>query len=429
MAISRIAMVSVHTSPLAPLGGKKTGGMNVYIRELAQELGRRGIGVDIYTRRTAPGQPDVDTSLGENVRVIHVFAGPAQPLDPNEVYPYLQQFAAGIIAFTTRHPARYDLVYSHYWLSGWVANKLKEVWNTPFIQMFHTLGHMKNRIDGSSKPSMRSMLPDTRITLENQIVAWADRIIAATPAEHAQLLWLYRADARKITIVPPGVDADRFRPIPREEAKARLNLSPEDQLLLFVGRIEPLKAVDTILEAINLIRQQQPEALEHTQVAIIGGDPDNPADKELSRLRALTEQLNLADLVDFLGAKDHQWLAYYYAAATTVIMPSDYESFGMVALEAMASGTPVIASGVGGLAFLVEDERTGFLVPVREPAALAERIIALLTHPQQREEMGQNAAELARTYAWSNIADRLLPIFEDVAARRSASNAFSHHRH
>ncbi|NJL57058.1 glycosyltransferase family 1 protein [bacterium] len=209
MTTTRIAMLCVHTSPLAPLGGKKTGGMNVYVRELARELGGRGVLVDVYTRRSDPKQPDVDYSLGENVRVIHVLAGPPQLLDPAEVYAYVSQFAAGVIAFTTRQPVRYDVVYSHYWLSGWVANKLKEVWNTPFVQMFHTLGHMKNRID-SHKP----MLPDVRITTETQLVQWADRIIAATPAEHAQLLWLYRADRRKISIVPPGVDPTQFRPIP-----------------------------------------------------------------------------------------------------------------------------------------------------------------------------------------------------------------------
>lgn len=424
MSLKHIAMMCVHTSPLAPLGGKKTGGMNVYVRELARELGSRGLTVDVYTRRSDPKLPDVDYSLGANVRVIHVMAGPPQPLDPSEVYPYLSQFAAGVIAFTTRQPIQYDVIYSHYWLSGWVANKLKEVWNTPTVQMFHTLGHMKNRID-SQKPH----LPDTRITVETQIVQWADRIIAATPAEHAQLLWLYRADRRKIAIIPPGVDPDQFRPIPQADAKARLGLDDAKQLLLFVGRIEPLKAVDTILKAVDHLRRTQRDVLEHAAFAIIGGDPENPADKELTRLRALRDELMLHDQVDFLGAKDHGLLPYYYAAATAVIVPSDYESFGMVALEAMASGTPVIASEVGGLAFLVKDEKTGYLVPVREPAALAESIAMLLRDPQKRAELGHNAAELARRYTWATIADQLTTVFEEVTGRRSFTLAFSHHTH
>jgi D-inositol-3-phosphate glycosyltransferase len=396
--IRRLAILSVHTSPLAPLGGKKTGGMNVYIRELTQELGRRGMMVDIFTRRSAPNMPEVDMSLGENVRVIHLNAGPTQPMDPNELYPYLSQFASGIIAFTTRQQIQYDLVYSHYWLSGWVAYKLNEVWSIPFVQMFHTLGHMKNRIDRS-----QPMLPDLRVTTETQIMNWAERIVV---------------DPRKISIVPPGVDLTRFNPLPQAEARSRLNLPPDQQLLLFVGRIEPLKAVDTILQAIDVIRQHDPQRLQNVSLAIVGGDPDNPNDAELSRLRALSQRLDLNAIVNFLGAKDHQLLPLYYSAATTLIMPSDYESFGMVALEAMASGTPVIASAVGGLAHLVKDGETGFLVPVRDPVALAERIGVLLRDNQLRAQLGANAVNLAQRYSWSYIADRLLPILEDAKARR-----------
>lgn len=415
MIVRRLALLSVHTSPLAPLGGKKTGGMNVYVRDLAQELGRRGILVDIYTRRTSSTLPDVDISLGENVRVIHLLAGAAVPLDPDEVYPHLSQFAAGVIAFATRQGIQYDIVYSHYWLSGWVANKLKEVWNTPFIHMFHTLGQMKHRI-GSGMPA----IPDTRVTVENQIVKWADRIVAATQAEYAQLLWLYRADRRKIVIVPPGVDTDRFYPRSQEAAKSKLGIKMVRNLLLFVGRIEPLKAVDTILEAIDLVGREYPHLLEKLSFAVIGGDPDNPTDRELSRLKALSDELNLSDVVDFLGAKDHRLLPWYYAAATAVIMPSDYESFGMVALEAMASGTPVIASDVGGLAYLIKDHETGFLVPVRDPVALADAITSLLADTARYTGMSRNAAKLARQYAWSTIASDLLNLFDEVLLDRVA---------
>lgn len=415
MTIKRLAMLSVHTSPLAALGGSKTGGMNVYVRELARELGNQGVLVDIFTRRAAPDTPEVDTSLGKNVRVITVNCGPAAPMNPDTIYPHLQQFTAGVIAFATLQNLRYDFVYSHYWLSGWVAQKLKEVWGTPFAQMFHTLGHMKNRIAGET-----TSLPDMRITGETKIVQSADRLIAATPAEHAQLLWLYRADRRKISIIPPGVDETRFTPIAQKEAKAALGMEARDRLLLFVGRIEPLKAVDTILEAINLLRHQCADLLQHTRFAVIGGTPDNP---ELSRLMSLSEQLKLGDVVQFLGAKDHTLLSTYYAAAEAVIMPSDYESFGMVALEAMASGTPVIASEVGGLAFLVRNGQTGFLVPTREPEALAEKICAFLSHPELRVRMGQNAALVARQYAWTTIAQKLLTVFEETRQKAPVMSA------
>jgi D-inositol-3-phosphate glycosyltransferase len=417
MKIAHIAMLSVHTSPLAQLGGKKTGGMNVYVRELAQELGRRGIAIDIFTRRASPEAPEIDYSLGENVRVIHVQAGASQPLTPEEVYCHLTQFTSGVMAFTTRYDLRYDLIYSHYWLSGCVAQNLKQVWGTPFVQMFHTLGHMKNRII----PGKVSLLPDVRITAETQIVQWADRIVAATPAEQAQLLWLYRANRRKIAIASPGVNTRRFHPIPVEEAKTRLNIPQDTNLLLFVGRIEPLKAVDTIIEALDMIWRDHPELLETLRLCIIGGNPDDPADPEISRLKHMVAQLDLAPFVDFIGAKDQSLLPYYYTAASAVLVPSDYESFGMVALEAMASGTPVIASEVGGLAFLVEDDKTGFLVPSRDPAALADRIVRLLQSPEKQAYMRRESAELARRYTWTVIADQLLAVFDNVVIRPKVS--------
>lgn len=413
MPIERIAILSVHTSPTARLGGKKVGGMNVYIRELARELANRGIQVDIFTRYTTSDAAEIDTSLGTGVRVVHVQAGPAIALEPDAVYDQLSHFAAGVIAYAIKHHVTYDLIYSHYWLSGWVAHKLDEVWNVPVVHMFHTLGHMKHRI-GAGPLAM----PDTRVRVETQVLDWADRIVAATPAEEAQLLWLYRADRRKIAIVPPGVDSSRFQPVPRAEAKAVVDVPADKDLLLFVGRLEPLKAVDTILEAVGLIRSSKPDALDDVVLAIIGGDLANPSDTELARLYELTHHLGLGDVVQFLGAKDHQLLPYYYAASTAVIMPSDYESFGMVALEAMATGTPVIATEVGGLAFLVRDSETGYLVPVRDPAALADGIMALLHDPERREALSRNAARVAQTYSWSNIVDRLLTIFEAAIAQR-----------
>jgi D-inositol-3-phosphate glycosyltransferase len=419
--MQRIAIFSVHTSPLAPLGGKKTGGMNVYVRELARELGSRGLAIDVYTRRVDPQTPEIDYALGESVRVIHITAGAPVMLDPDAIYPYLQQFAAGVIAFTTREQICYDIMYSHYWLSGWVVRKLNEVWNIPFVHMFHTLGHMKNRI--ATGPFT---MGDVRTTTETQIIEWSAQIIAATPAEQQQLVWLYRADRRKIAIIPPGVNTQRFHPMLQEEAKAKLGLTPQSKLLLFVGRIEPLKGIDSIFQALDHIRRTQPQVLENTIFGIVGGDPDNPNDKELSRLKALSKQLDLSNMVNFLGAKEQTLLPTYYSAATALIMPSDYESFGMVALEAMASGTPVIASEVGGLAFLVRDGETGFLVPVREPAALAERIASLLSNQELRTSMGKNAAELAQQYAWASIGDQVLTVFDEVLTRRKP---VSHHRH
>lgn len=409
MQIRRIAIITVHTGPLAAFGGQKTGGMNVYIRELAEELGRRGIGVDVFTRRSSAAEPEIDSSIPGDVRVIYLPAGPLKPLPPEELFPYLSQFTAGLMAFATRHIARYDIVYSHYWLSGWVAYKLKEAWGIPFVHMFHTLGQMKKRVLSSGM-----VVPDERIAVETQITQWADRIIAATPAEYSQLVWLYRARRRKIVIVPPGVNMERFRPEKRAAARARLGLDEDCKLLLFVGRLEPLKAVDTILQALSLLRERRPDLLKDLCFAIIGGDLEDNEDAELARLRDLCAALNLDGVACFMGARDRTALPHYYTAATAVIMPSDYESFGLVALEAMASGTPVIASQTGGLAFLVRDNETGFLVPVRQPELLAERIETLLSDQKRGCEMGRMAAMLAHKYAWPLIADQLVDIFNGV---------------
>lgn len=408
-AIKRIAIICVHASPLATFGGKKAGGMNIYVREIAQEFASRGIIVDIFTRKTSESQPYIDQTLGTNVNVVHVKAGPIAPLDPDDVYPYLSEFSASVIAYTTKYQVVYPLIYSHYWLSGWVANKLKEVWGTPFIQMFHTLGEMKNRITSGAP-----RLPDLRIAEEMRIVAWADMIIAATEAEHYQLLWLYRADRRKIVIVPPGVDAQQFYPISHTNAQVKLGFDKDKRLFLFVGRIEPLKAVDTIIEAVSLIKRECPPLAPLFQVAIVGGDPNDNNDQEMVRLKAFVDKHDVGDIVQFLGAREHHLLPEYYAAATALIMPSDYESFGMVALEAMAVGTPVIATEVGGLAFLVKDGETGFHIPSRDPRSLAKRMMFFVTQPEKRQILSKNSVILAQQYRWSLIGDRLLSTFETI---------------
>lgn len=413
MPVSRIALICVHSSPLAPMGGAKTGGMNVYIRELSRELGQQGLSVDIFTRRSHELDPEIDRSIAENVRVITLKAGPLLPWTPEEHYDHLSEFTASLMAFAALRNLRYDLVYSHYWLSGWVAAKLKETWGTPFVHMYHTLGHMKKRIEISA-----GYQPDIRIMTEMQILQSADRVIAATPAEQAQLRWLYRATRRQITVIPPGVNAGYFQErMSAQEARESLGLAPDGQMLLFVGRIEPLKAVDTILEALHVLREREPAMLQRLHFMIVGGDPDSGDDREMNRLQAMSVRLGIDSLVSFVGAKEQSELPRYYTAATAVIMPSDYESFGMVALEAMSTGTPVIASQVGGLQFLVRDQETGFHIPAREPISLADCIIRLLSNPSRAASMGLSASRLAKSYSWSEIARRLRRVFEEVACQ------------
>ncbi|MCP5095024.1 MAG: glycosyltransferase family 1 protein [Chloroflexi bacterium] len=395
------------------LGGKKTGGMNVYVRDFSRELGRQGIQVDVFTRSQDDCQPMIKHDLGHGGRVIHITAGPEEPIPVAKVANYLDEFTQGVLDFAQSENIQYDLIHSHYWLSGLVAEKLRNAWHgTPIVQMFHTLGHMKNRIAQSD--SQRA--PQIRIDGENHVINIADRLIAATPAEQEQLNWLYGADTSKIDIVPPGVDLERFFPIPTKEAKRRVGIPCGDTNILFAGRIEPLKGIDTMLRAMSLIQERHPEVVKNTCMAIVGGDPwADDLDEEMARLQQLRADLGIHDLVTFLGAKDQEILPNYYAAAEIVIMPSHYESFGMVALEAMAMGTPVIASEVGGLAHLVKDGINGFHIPSRDPEALAAKIYELLTNVECRIHLGEQARNYAKQYDWKNIVERMMVVYEDAA--------------
>ena len=410
----RIAMLSYHTCPLAVLGGKDTGGMNVYVREITRQLGEMGIHVDVFTRSQNEHVPHVLHDLGYGNRIVHIRAGPEYPLPKVELATHLPQFADGIREFASTKGISYDLIHSHYWMSGIAAIDLKQDWNIPIVHMFHTLGLMKNRV----AQSPQEMEGEYRIDGERQVLKAADKIIAATPAEFAQLLWLYQADENKILIIPPGVDVRRFYPIPPDEAKEYIGVPPCGRMLLFVGRIEPLKGLDILLEAICCM--QQDDVMKETPfcLAVIGGGPDenSPVDDntEMTHVKELTEKFGLSDLVTFLGKKSQDSLPYYYSAAEAVVVPSHYESFGMVALEAMACGTPVVASQVGGLAFLVQDGVTGYTVPADEPAELARHLTTLLQDDHLRQQMGQQALKLAQDYAWDKIAGRLLPVYEGL---------------
>jgi D-inositol-3-phosphate glycosyltransferase len=406
-------MLSVHTCPLATLGGKETGGMNVYVRDLSRELARRGQHVDVYTRSQDPSVPRIDNELGHGARVIHLPAGPEHPYDKHLVYDHLPEFVNGVLAQAEADGLRYDVLHSHYWLSGVVAQELRRRWGTPIVHMFHTLGKMKNAV--AQRPEERETA--RRLTVEAEIVRLADVLVAATPAEQAQLVRLYDAAPAHIRVISPGVDVERFYPIPAAHAKERIGLCQDRRVILFVGRIEPLKGIDSLLRAIARVVDGWPELREGLCVPVIGGEPDRiREDDEMVRLQELREELGIGDIVTFLGAKDQDTLQYYYSAAEMVVMPSDYESFGMVALEAMACGAPVIASDVGGLAFLVRHGRTGYRVPARDPEALADKITRLLTDEALRRRIGQRAACWAESYAWPHIADQIEAVYNELVA-------------
>jgi len=411
--IRRVAMISVHTCPLATLGGKETGGMNVYVRDLSRELGRRGIAVDCFTRSQNPASPRINKEIGPNARVMHVPAGAEAPYDKNKVVDHLPQFVDGVLEFARREGLTYDVIHSHYWLSGLAARQLRQAWGAPIVQMFHTLGQMKNAV--ASGP--QEWETDRRILAEAEVMGFADCLVAATPLERAQMVWLYGADVRKIVAVPCGVDLNLFRPVPQGEARRMLGLPAGRRVVLFVGRIEPLKGIDTLLRAMALLAADGASKQEDLSVIIVGGAPGAGAAQvrsELERLQRLQTELGIEHLVTFMGAQNQDTLVYYYSAADVTVVPSHYESFGMVALEAMACGTPVIASKVGGLAFTVQDGQTGFLVPERDPELLAAKIRSLLDDNSLRRRLGGQAAHWAGRFGWPAVADQILGVYDQV---------------
>ncbi|MFH1446235.1 MAG: glycosyltransferase [Chloroflexota bacterium] len=406
-----IAMLSYHTCPLAILGGKNTGGMNVYVRELTRHLGMRGIHVDVFTRSQDEHIPQVSHDLGYGNRVVHIPAGPEFSMPKSKLAEYIPEFSRQILNFVEKKGIKYDLIYSHYWMSGIAGKVLQENWAVPMVQMFHTLGLVKQSIARSSDEYEGQY----RIDGENAVIYSADKIIAATEAEKAQLVTLYHPEGNRIAIIPPGVDTCHFYPIPQDEAKEAIGIPQHDRMALFVGRIEPLKGIDTLIEAMALLKLDCGKCPHY--LVIIGGDPDASPELislEMTRLKNLCHELGLDDMVIFIGKRGQDTLPYYYSAADVLVMPSHYESFGMVALEAMACGTSVIASEVGGLAHLIKEGETGFFVPSQDPAALADCLTKLILDDELRKSIGRQAAEYTRDYDWLKITDKVIQLFKDV---------------
>jgi len=366
-----------------------------------------------------------DTDLGPNVRVIHVVSGPEAPASKPVIWQNLPSFVDGVRHFADEEGIQYDVIHSHYWFSGWVAWMLESDWpGVPIVHMFHTLGHLKNLVAQTGAEQEIGQ----RVTVETEIVEFADRLVAATPRDREQMITFYGADPTKISVIPPGVDLELFRPIPRSEAKAHLGLPPEHRMVLFVGRIEPLKGLDTLIRAMARVVEQIPSLGHDFCVCIIGGESEpERMDAEMRKLDHLREELGITEVVTFLGSRDQTELPYYYSAAEMVSVPSRYESFGMVALEAMACGAPVIASDVGGLSFIVHDGETGFLIPEQDIDALAEKMLLLLSRPELRDELGARGVEVAQAYCWSCIADQILALYREVQPSRDRERSIFVH--
>jgi D-inositol-3-phosphate glycosyltransferase len=387
--------------------------MNVYVRELTRFLGQAGVHVDVFTRSQDEHIPSVSHDLGNFNRVVHIPAGPEVDLPKEEAAKYTAVFAERIIEFGRKKSIEYDLVHAHYWMSGIAGKILKDNWNVPLLQMFHTLGLIKQRI-GRTEEEREG---EYRIEGEKKVLKATNRVIAATQAEVSQLEAFYHVNPDMVTVIPPGVDIHHFYPIPADEAKEAVGISPDERMALFVGRIEPLKGIDTLIRAMAIVKQNCRSFVCPHNLIIIGGEGDEDEERissEMSRLQTLCMDLGLDEIVLFLGKRGQQTLPYYYSAAEVVVMPSFYESFGMVALEAMACGTPVIASRVGGLAHLVKEGETGYFVPAQDPEALAVKLRLLFNNEDLRKQMGTRAGEYARDFNWEKITAQMIKVYQGM---------------
>jgi D-inositol-3-phosphate glycosyltransferase len=400
--VRRLAVLSLHTSPLAQPGSGDSGGMNVYVRELVSELAQAGVESLVYTRRADLELPDtVDVEPG--FRVVHVDAGP--PTLAKEALPdVVDRFADGVLAHL-RDAEDVDLLHANYWLSGMAGHRLKHELELPLVSTFHTLARVKAE---TGDPE-----PQRRVQAETEVIACSDAILASCTAEAVQLERLYGADAARIEIVPPGVDHAFFSP--GDQVGARRALSHlalgSGPVLLFVGRIQPLKGLDVAVR--SLAELHRADAV----LVVVGGASGAEGATEVERVTKLASELGLADRVRFVEPQPHHLLSTYYRAADVVLVPSRSESFGLVGLEAAACGVPVVAAAVGGLRTLVEHGRTGFLVEGRDPSAFAAYVNQLVDNPVLRAEMGAAAALRARDYTWSTAAGRLRRLYADLTAR------------
>jgi len=403
-----IAVLSVHSCPLAALGGKETGGMNVYVRELSREMGRLGIRVDVFTRSQNPNISRL-VRLGRNARVIHLKAGPEEPVLKYELFQYLPEFTRGITEFASAGRISYDLVHSHYWLSGWVGGQLKRRWSIPLVHMFHTLGTLKN----AAHRRKEEKEPKGRLKIEEQIMHLADKMVAPSPWEKEQMIRHHRGHPSRIKVIPCGVDLQLFQPIPSLKAKKFLGLS-QRHFILFVGRIDAIKGIDVLIQAIHHLSRKPSRGNKDLGLIIIGGELDadpRAESKEMQRLRKLVAEMNLQERVAFYGSQRQDLLPYFYSAAEALVLPSRYESFGMVVLEAMACGTPVIASRVGGLPYTIKDGHTGFLVPEGNWFLLAERIREIIESPHLKEKLVTAARTRVKQFGWPMIAQKVISLY------------------
>ena len=396
-----LALLSFHGCPVARLGEKDTGGMNVYVLQLAREYARRGNRVDVFTRHHDPNDPKI-VEIEDGARVIHLDSGPTDAAK-GDLYGYIPRFLEEMRRFQLADGARYDIIHSHYWLSGRVGMALSREWGCTHVATFHTLAKTKMLARAGERE------PQLREDVEGLIMSDADGVIVSTEEERQDIARRYGAPIGSVEVIPAGVNLDMFQPVDRAEARAALSselgVADEERVILYVGRIEPLKGIDILLRALPTLEYEGA-----VRALVVGGSPGN--DAELERLKSLSAELGIADSVTFTGSVPQEVLPTYYSAADVFTLPSHSESFGLAPLEAMACGAPVVVSRVGGLKTFVTSGENGYLVPWRCPESFAQRFDTLLANPELRDAMGRAARRRALGMSWGATAERMLAYYD-----------------
>jgi glycosyltransferase involved in cell wall biosynthesis len=411
----RIALVSDHASPLASPGSIDCGGQNVYVAHLARELALSGHLVDIFTRRDSIGQKQL-VQLADNTRVVHVPAGPAYHVPKEQMLPYMQAFSRFVTRFARRQPALYDIVHANFFMSGMVAQHLKQVLGIPFVITFHALGQVRRLAQGAA-----DSFPPARVRIEGMLMRHADRIIAECPQDRLDMEDLYGAPPSRITVAPCGFDPEELWPVPMDEARAHLGLPTGKFLVLQLGRMVPRKGVDTVIQGVAMLRARHGV---DAGLLVVGGDIGHPHGRdsaEMARLRSLAAQLGIGEHVHFAGQQPRTELRYYYGAANAFVTTPWYEPFGITPVEAMACARPVIGSEVGGIKSTVVDGTTGFLIPSRDPQAVADRLATLHHNPELASAMGEHGLRRAyQHYTWRIVAQQAAAIYSAVIQEHHA---------
>ncbi|RJQ52101.1 MAG: glycosyltransferase family 1 protein [Actinobacteria bacterium] len=415
--VRRIAVISEHASPLCALGGVDSGGQNVYVAEVSRHLARMGHEVDVFTRRDDAKLPQVVNWL-DGVRVIHVDAGPPEFVRKEDLLAFMPAFTGRMAAFCRRH-GRYDLVHANFWMSGLVAAEIKKLMGIPFVVTFHALGRVRRQFQKEADE-----FPDERFEIEDRVIAAADAVVAECPQDKQDLIELYDAEPAKLRIIPCGFDAEELWPIAKAEARRHLRIGGMDPLVLQLGRMVPRKGVETVVRGFGkLLWEHKVRA----RLLVVGGeseDPDPAATPEIARLQSIAAEEGVANAVTFTGRRSREELRYYYSAADVFVTTPWYEPFGITPLEAMACGTPVVGSAVGGVKYTVRHGETGYLVPPRDPDALAARLARLLCDEETLTLLAENALRrVNEQFTWQRVAWLVAGLYEDVLRPKTPKTA------